>query len=75
MKPISHKTILRRVQDEMAIIRKLDPETTEPDLYERYHKRARTIGYLATVASQVIKQHEIERRLDEIEKRLENEKN
>ena len=73
MKLISHKTILRRVQEEMAAVRKLDPETTDPDIYERYHKRARTIGYLATVASTVIKQHEIEKRLDEIEKRLENE--
>jgi hypothetical protein len=75
MKLISHKTILRRVQEEMAMIRKLDPENCDPEIFDRYQRKARTIGYLATVASSVIKQHEIEERLDAIEKRLENETN
>lgn len=65
MRTITPKTLIRKVQKAINEIQRIEPESFK----ERIDK-ARTIGYLVSVCSQVIEKHENERRLDELEETL-----
>jgi len=62
---ISPKTLIRKVQKEINLIQKLEPISFKEKI-----DRARAVGYLASVCSQIIEKHENERRLDELEATL-----
>lgn len=65
MKTITPKTLIRKVQKEINIIQKLAPKTFKEKI-----DRARAVGYLVSVCSQVIEKHQNEKRLDELEEAL-----
>ncbi len=59
---VSAKTLLRRVMAELNKVRRI--ETDDP---KEAFAKARTIGYLASVASQILTQHELEKRIERLE--------
>lgn len=65
IKTITPKTLIRKVQKEINIIQKLEPISFKEKI-----DRARAVGYLVSVCSQVIEKHENEKRLDELEDTL-----
>jgi peptidoglycan hydrolase CwlO-like protein len=65
IKTITPKTLIRKVQKEINIIQKLEPISFNEKI-----DRARAVGYLVSVCSQVIEKHENEKRLDELEDTL-----
>jgi len=64
-------TLLRRVQHEINFIRKLDPSEMNEKLFKLYLEKARVMGYLASVASQLIEKHDLEKRLEKLEELFE----
>ncbi len=71
-KMMSMETLLRRVQHEINIIRKLDPNTMDHGIFKLYLEKARVMGYLASVISQIIEKHELEKRLEHLEQLIED---
>jgi len=69
-KGLTVETLLRRIQSALNEIRRTDPATTDEKEFKRRIDRARTIAYLASVASQLIEKHELAKRLDELEEKL-----
>ena len=59
---VSEKTLLRRLMAEMNKVRKV--ESDDP---KEIFARARVIGYLTSVASQVLEKHELEQRIERLE--------
>lgn len=59
---VSEKTLLRRLMAEMNKVRKI-----ESDNPKEVFSRARVIGYLTSVASQVLEKHELEQRIERLE--------
>ncbi len=59
---VSSKTLLRRVMSEVNQVRKI--KSDDPKVI---CTKARTIGYLVSVASQVLEKHELEERLEHVE--------
>ncbi len=59
---VSAQTLLRRVITELNRVRKI--ETDDP---KDSFARAKTIGYLTSVASQILAQHEMEKRIERLE--------
>jgi hypothetical protein len=59
---VSSKTLLRRLMAEVNKVRKI--ESDDPKVI---CTRARTIGYLMSVASQVLEKHELEQRIEKLE--------
>ena len=64
-------SIMNKLQGEITRIWKMKPEEMEARLYKAYLDKARTLAYLAQVAASIIEKHELEKRLDAIEKELE----
>ena len=54
MRKISTETLLRRVQHELNVIRKLNPKEADPKTFKLYLEKARVMGYLASVMSQIL---------------------
>ena len=73
MKDLTVKALLRKVQNEINFIRKLDPKTMDKTLYKLYLEKARVLGYLASVASQLIEKHDLEKRIEAFEDALKKE--
>jgi len=71
MKPMTINNLMSRLQSEINRISKMNPEEIDPGLFKLYLDKARTIAYLSQVASSIIERHEFERRLEEIERKLE----
>ncbi|MCD6551375.1 hypothetical protein [Thermotoga sp.] len=71
MRKISTETLLRRVQHELNVIRKLNPEEVDPKIFKLYLEKARVMGYLASVLSQIIEKHDLEKRIERLETILE----
>jgi len=71
MRKISIDTLLRRVQHELNVIRKLNPEEVDPKIFKLYLEKARVMGYLASVLSQIIEKHDLEKRIERLEAILE----
>ena len=71
MRKISTETLLRRVQHELNVIRKLNPEEVDPKIFKLYLEKARVMGYLASVLSQIIEKHDLEKRIERLEAILE----
>lgn len=67
---ISSRTLIRRLMAEVSKVRKI--KSDDPKMI---CTRARTIGYLISVASQVLEKHEYEERLDNLEKIVEEQEN
>lgn len=65
MKRITSKTLMRKLQKSINDIQKIEAETFKEKI-----DKARTIGYLCSVCSQVIEKHENEKRIDELEETL-----
>lgn len=63
--------LMSRLQSEITRISKMKPEEIDPGLFKLYLDKARTIAYLSQVASSIIEKHELEKRLEEIERKLE----
>ena len=64
-------SLLARLQTEITRIAKLDPIETDPEVYRRTIEKARALAYLWQVASSIIEKHELEKQLEEIERKLE----
>jgi len=58
------------MQDQIAILKKLDPAECEPDVFERTLQKAKAIIYGSKEANGIIKDDDNER-MDEMEKTLE----
>jgi hypothetical protein len=71
MRKISTETLLRRVQHELNVIRKLNPKEVDPKTFKLYLEKARVMGYLASVMSQIIEKHDLEKRIEKLESILE----
>ena len=63
--------LLKKIQAEITAIQKLDPKSMEPQLFKCYMDKARVMGYLCATAGQLIEKHDLEKRLEAIEKDLE----
>jgi len=70
-KKMSVDTLLRRLQHEINTIRKLKPEDMDQKIFKLYLEKARVMGYLASVMSQIIEKHELEKRLEKLEEIIE----
>ncbi|HON29393.1 MAG TPA: hypothetical protein PLA64_13920 [Mesotoga infera] len=70
-KPITIDSLMSKLQSEISRISKMKPEEIDPGLFKLYLDKARTIAYLSQVASSIIEKHEFEKRLEEIERKLE----
>jgi len=64
-------SLLARLQTEITRIARLDPTEADPEVYRRTIEKARALAYLSQVASSIIEKHEFEKRLEEIERKLE----
>lgn len=67
--PPAERVQLETVRD---VVKLIEQEVNETLQLERSLNRARTIGYLAAVASKAIEISEIERRIEELERRNAN---
>jgi len=70
-KPITIDSLMSKLQSEISRISKMKPEEIDPGLFKLSLDKARTIAYLSQVASSIIEKHELEKRLEEIERKLE----
>lgn len=66
MTEMSTKTLKRTLQKGL-----IDVKALEPKSFAEKIQKAKTIGYLVSVAATVIQKNELEKRLDELEKQLE----
>ena len=64
-------SLLARLQTEITRIARLDPTEADPEVYRRTIEKARALAYLSQVASSIIEKHELEKQLEEIERKLE----
>lgn len=71
MRAISTETLLRRVQHELSFIRKLNPNEVDEKIFKLYLEKARVMGYLASVISQILEKHELEKRIERLEQVIE----
>ena len=71
MKDLTMRTLLRKIQREINTIQKLDTETHDSKEMKMLIDKARTLGYLISVASQILEKHELEKRIEHIEKAIE----
>lgn len=70
-KPMTINALMRKLQSELNRISQMKPEEIEPRLFKAILDKARTIAYLSQVSSSIIEKHELEKRLEEIERKLE----
>jgi hypothetical protein len=63
--------LLKKIQAEIVAIQKLDPLSMDPQLFKCYMDKARVMGYLCATAGQLIEKHDLEMRLEAIERDLE----
>ena len=63
--------LLKKIQAEIVAIQRLDPQEMDPQLFKCYMDKARVLGYLCATAGQLIEKHDLEKRLEAIEKDLE----
>ncbi len=63
-------SLLAKLQTQITEISRLKPEEIEPALFKATLDKARTLAYLSQVASSIIEKHELEKRLEEIERKL-----
>ena len=71
MKPMTINNLMSRLQSEINRISKMNPEEIDPGLFKLYLDKARTLAYLSQVASSIIEKHEYEKRLEDLERKLE----
>lgn len=65
MREMKAKTLKNVMQQTIQRTKKLEPKNFAEEI-----QLSKAIGYLVSVASQVIQRHELEQRLDELEKRI-----
>lgn len=58
---ITAATLIRKVQSEIVAVQKLEPRTFKEKI-----DKARTVGYLASVAGQLLEKHEYNEKLEEL---------
>ena len=58
---ITAKTLIRKVQTEINEVQRLEPRTFKEKI-----DKARTVGYLASVAGQLLEKHEYREKLEEL---------
>ena len=58
---ITAKTLVRKVQAEINEVQRLEPRTFKEKI-----DKARTVGYLASVAGQLLEKHEYNEKLEEL---------
>ena len=71
MKPMTINNLMSRLQSEINRISKMNPEEIDPGLFKLHLDKARTLAYLSQVASSIIEKHEYEKRLEDLERKLE----
>jgi hypothetical protein len=49
----------------------LNPKEVDPKTFKLYLEKARVMGYLASVMSQIIEKHDLEKRIERLESILE----
>ena len=64
---ITAATLIRKVQSEIVAVQKLEPRTFKEKI-----DKARTVGYLASVAGQLLEKHEYSEKLEELLKLAES---
>ena len=64
---ITAATLIRKVQSEIVAVQKLEPRTFKEKI-----DKARTVGYLASVAGQLLEKHEYNEKLEELLKLAES---
>jgi len=64
---ITAKTLVRKVQTEINEVQRLEPRTFKEKI-----DKARTVGYLASVAGQLLEKHEYNEKLEELLKLAES---
>ena len=64
---ITARTLIRKVQSEIVAVQKLEPRTFREKI-----DKARTVGYLASVAGQLLEKHEYNEKLEELLKLAES---
>jgi len=64
---ISARTLIRKVQSEIVAVQKLEPRTFKEKI-----DKARTVGYLASVAGQLLEKHDYSEKLEELLKLAES---
>lgn len=65
MREMKAKTLKNVMQQTIQRTKKLEPKNFAEEI-----QLSKAIGYLVSVASQVIQRHELEQRLDELERRI-----
>lgn len=70
MRKLTFRGLLRRIQEQLIELRKLDVRE-EKEIARLKIEKARAIGYLVSTASQVMEKHEVLKRIEELERRLE----
>jgi len=66
-------TLQRIMQEQITVIRKIDPENCNSEVAERKQQIAKTLTYMCNSQKGIIKDCELEKRLEALEKRYENE--
>ena len=64
---ITAKTLVRKVQTEINEVQRLEPRTFKEKI-----DKARTVGYLASVAGQLLEKHDYSEKLEELLKLAES---
>ena len=64
---ISARSLIRKVQSEIVAVQKLEPRTFKEKI-----DKARTVGYLASVAGQLLEKHDYSEKLEELLKLAES---
>lgn len=64
---ITAATLIRKVQSEIVAVQKLEPRTFKEKI-----DKARTVGYLASVAGQLLEKHDYREKLEELLKLAES---
>lgn len=67
---ISTNTLLRKITKQIKEVEALDPEEFDKDKYKMMIDKARIIGYLSSIASQIIDKYELENRLEIMEVKM-----
>jgi hypothetical protein len=64
------ESLIRKIQSEINKIWKLDPDKVDTITYKQYLDKARVMGYLCSVGSQLLEKHDLEKRLEKLEEDL-----
>lgn len=60
-------TLVRKATAALHRVEKLDPVSTDSEVFKREIEKARAIAYLVKTVSEIIEKHELEKRIEALE--------